>query len=79
MSNFRKTYVVVEYVEEESMFVIPRAWIKGSEAYWPPYVTDSQCRNAAKTMEVPCNGWQLYPVKEWAENGKDCFRQYCCL
>ena len=72
MANFSEAgYVVVEYLDEQGgMYVIPYLWIRGSEAYWPPYQKDEQVRYAARTMEVPCNNWNLFPMKEWARNGK---------
>jgi len=65
-----KLYIVVEYIDENSIYVIPHSWLRGSEAYWPPYVRDEQCKFAAKSMETPCNNWKLYRVKEWAQSCK---------
>ena len=68
--NELSTLVVIEFVDEGSLGVVPCSWIDGEFAYWPPYKDIGKCQKAARKMESPCSDWVKYRIKEWARSGK---------
>ena len=65
-------YVVVEFIKEKTLAIVPSIWLKEGQSYWPPYNTDTKNRSACRRKDVPGSNWSLFPVKEWARTGILC-------
>ena len=65
-------YVVVEFIKEKTLAIVPSTWLKEGQSYWPPYNTDTKNRSACRRKDVPGSNWSLFPVKEWARTGILC-------
>ena len=70
MASRSTSYVVVKYLKEKGLAVIPPLWINNDKAYLPPYPDDKKCQEAAKVIEVPVIDWEMYDIKEWLKSGK---------
>jgi len=57
-------FCVVNFPEENSVAVVPQAWVSGNKCYWPNYTEDRQLERAVKSIEK-CNkrNWRKCPVR----------------
>ena len=64
------TFIVVEFVKDKSLAVIPSSWlIQPDKAVWPP-LHGSRCQKMAKRKDPQESAWEVFTVKEWLRTGK---------
>ena len=66
-------WLVVEFVDDNEVAVIPSNWIDGVEAWGPPYRSTTRMMNAVKQKELPGTSWTSFRIKELYSSGKTCF------
>ena len=67
--EFDLDYVVVEFIKDKSLAVIPKNWLQENYASFPPYTNARKVESAAKSGEIPTKNFKLFQVKEWFRSG----------
>lgn len=63
-------YLVVEFVQDRELAVIPDDWLDGpGHARWPPYKSTSRIMSAVVQRERPGDAWKSFPVRELYRSG----------
>lgn len=64
-----KNWIVVKFLENNSVEAVPTNWILGNKCYWPPYADNKVTIDAIKKRENPdVNTWQLFDVTFFRNN-----------
>ena len=64
------TFIVVEFVKDKSLAVIPSSWlIQPDKAVWPPLDSNS-CQKMIKRKDPPESAWEVFTVKKRLRTGK---------
>ena len=61
--EFDLEYVVVEFIKDKSLAVIPKNWLQESYASFPPYTNARKVKSAAKSGEIPTKNCKIFQVK----------------
>ena len=67
--EFDLDYVVVEFINDKSLAVIPKNWLLENYASFPLYTKAQKVESAAKSGEIPTKNCKIFQVKEWFRSG----------
>ena len=65
-------YAVADFVDDNSVDVVPCTWLKEDGCMWPPY-RNARLENAKKKCEDPHEFWTKYSVRVLNSYGKSDF------
>lgn len=70
ISVLSKMYLLVEFIDEKNLAVIPDSWLDGNScALWPSWKNPTKLTNAVKKNVPPSEDWKAFPIKEIYRNG----------
>lgn len=55
-------YLVVEFVETNTVNIIAESWFEDGVTWWPSYKSDERMNRAVQKREDPGKDWKLYDV-----------------
>ncbi len=61
-------YLVVEFLAEKSVAVVPKSWLQGDKCFWPPL--KSKRKTLVKKAQEPDPSWDLFAVRVHFEYSK---------
>jgi len=62
-------FAVVEFVDDNSVGVVPCVWISNNICFWPPY-RSYRLSSAVRKAEEPQSSWGQYVVRVLHEYGE---------
>ena len=67
--EFDLEYVVVEFIKDKSLAVIPKNCLQENYASFSPYTNARKVESAAKSGEIPTKNCKIFQHKEWFQSG----------
>lgn len=63
-------YLIVEFIDNKAVNIIPDSWFYNGMTRWPSYSSDNRINRAVQKNEEPGEDWKSYDVRVLSRAGK---------